>query len=477
MGQGRDLTRGSLLWNLVVMSVPIMLSNFIQVVYNLTDTYFLGQMDKGSTEAVAVTGLAFPLIFLFASLGGGLAVATTALVSRYKGQGKIEKVKHVLGQTWLLIAFFLVFLVVVAFYGIQPILNLLHTPAEIMQSSFQYLQLIMFGIAMMFIFFCFQSFSVGIGDTVSPMIINIVSVIINVALDPILIYGHFGFAAMGVKGAAIATLIARVFTALMACYYMFSRYRRFIPEIRDFFPDFVVIKRILNIAVPASMAQTTTSLGFVVMQGLVNSFGTAVISANAIGFRFVNFVMMPPMGISNALSSIIGQNLGAGKPERAVKSFYISLGLSTAIMTVGSMLLYFKGDKLSAIFVNDPTVISLANEMLKINSIAVWCFGFLFMFWGVFNGSGHTKPVMIADLIRLWVVRIPMAYLLSGYFCARSANWHPYLHELVTFSASILADTPYTSLWWPMIFSNISAVLMATYIYRRGTWLKMKDEE
>jgi putative MATE family efflux protein len=477
MTQGRDLTSGSLLWNLVAMSVPIMLSNFIQVVYNLTDTYFLGQMSDKATEAVAITGLAFPLIFLFASFGQGLAVATTALVSRYKGQGRPEKIKHVLGQTWFLNLIFLSFLVLVTVFGIRPMLDLLQTPAAIVENAQTYIQLIMFGVVMMFIFFIYQSFAVAIGDTISPMVINVISVLINVFLDPILIYGLAGAPAMGVRGAGTATLLARIFTVAMAGYYMFRRYRDFIPELADFFPNFTSIRKILGIAIPSSMAQTTTSLGFVVMQGLVNSFGTAVMSAHAIGTRFVNFIMMPPMGISNALAGIIGQNLGAKKPDRAIKSFHISLGLSMAIMTTGSLLIYFQGDRLSSLFINDPEVIGLANEMLKINSIAVWFFGFLFMFWGVFNGSGHTRPVMVADILRLWLIRLPMAYLLSGYFCSMAQDWPNFLRRFVEWSASILKDMPYTSLWWPMIFSNVSAVLMATWIYRRKTWLKPKEED
>lgn len=476
MAQGRDLTTGSLFWNLVLMSVPIMFSNFIQVVYNLTDTYFLGQMEQGGTEAVAVTGLAFPIIFLMASLGQGLAVATTALVSRYKGQGELAKIHKVLGQTWLLNLVFLSFLAIVAFTAILPLLNALQTPPEIIADAFTYIQLIVFGVIMMFIFFIFQSFAVAVGDSVSPMIINIVSVLINVALDPIMIYGLAGCPAMGVKGAGIATLIARICTVLMAGYCMLRYFREYIPALADFKPDFSRIKSILTITVPASMAQTTTSLGFVVMQGLVNSFGTQIITANAVGSRFVNLFMMPPMGISNALAGIIGQNLGAEKPQRAIESFRIALVTVMVIMTGGSLVLYHFGDRLTAIFVNDLQVIGYANEMLKINSIAVWFFGFLFVFWGVFNGSGHTRPVMIADILRLWLIRLPMAYLLSGYFCRSQIEFPGWLQHFLQQAASILSDTPYTALWWPMIFSNMSAVLMAAWIYRRKTWLNQKVE-
>jgi putative MATE family efflux protein len=365
-------------------------------------------------------------------------------------------------------------LFIVSLFGIKPILNLLKTPAEIIGDAQDYIQMILLGIIMMFMFFIYQSFAVAIGDSLSPMLINCISVLINIVLDPLLIYGKFGLPAMGVQGAGLATLLARVFTVLMAGGFVLKNYRHFLPAARDFIPVFASIRRILAIAIPSSMAQTTTSLGFVLMQGLVNSFGTAVMSAHAIGTRFVNFIMMPPMGISNALAGIIGQNLGANKPERAIKSFHIALFLSMIIMTTGSLLIYFKGDQLSSIFINDPQVIALANEMLKINSIAVWFFGFLFMFWGVFNGSGHTRPVMIADILRLWLIRLPMAYLLSGYLL--NWQWPGPVRTILKVCASVLAERPYTALWWPMIVSNISAVLMATWIYKKGNWLRaIKD--
>jgi len=472
MKQSRDLTSGSLFWNLVIMSIPIMFSNFIQVVYNLADTFFLGQMTQGATEGVAVTGIAYPIVFLMSSLGQGLAVATTALVARYRGLGENGKIRLVLGQTFLLNLFFLSFLLLIALFGVKPILGLLHTPEAILVSAVEYISLILFGAVMMFIFFIFQSFAVASGDSISPMLINLISVLLNLALDPVLIFGLAGFPVLGVKGAGIATLVSRIGTVVMAAYCMFRYYREFIPGLSDMKPDFSRIRVILSVAIPASMAQTTTSLGFVAMQGLVNSFGTAIISANAIGNRFVNFIMMPPMGISSAMAGIIGQNLGAGKPERAIRTFHIALLMVVTIMTCGAMVLYHRGDKLTAIFVNDPQVIGFANEMLKINSIAVWFFGFLFVLWGVFNGSGHTRPVMIADLLRLWLIRLPMAYLLAGYFC--NQGWPVWIEEILQHSASLLADRPYTAIWWPMIFSNLLAALMAAIIYRRKTWLNAK---
>ncbi|MGM0599564.1 MAG: MATE family efflux transporter [Candidatus Rifleibacteriota bacterium] len=475
MKQGRDLTSGSLLFNLIAMAVPIMFSNFIQVFYNLTDTFFLGQMEKGSTQAVAVTGLAFPMIFLFISLGQGLAVATTALVSRYKGRGDIERIKHILGQTWLLSALFLSFLGLMVAFGIMPMLRLIDTPAEILDRAFDYTRLILSGIMMLFVFFNYQSFAIAMGDTISPMAINCISLLINVVLDPILIYGLGGFPEMGVRGAGLATLLARTLTVVMASIYMYKRYRTFIPGLADFKPVFGSIRLVLKVAIPSSMAQTTTSLGFVVMQGLVNSFGTTVMSAHAIGHRFVSFIMMPPMGISNALAGIVGQNLGAGQPDRARKSFYVAMGLSTTIMTIGTFFLYFKGNLVSSFFISDPEAVKLINEMLKINSIALWFFGFLFMFWGVFNGSGHTRPVMFADILRLWLIRLPLAYLLSGYFCSRDGNLPLIVQQFFNSAASILADKPYTALWWPMIVSNVSASIFALIIYRKGDWVELKE--
>jgi putative MATE family efflux protein len=273
----------------------------------------------------------------------------------------------------------------------------------------------------------------------------------------------------------MATLVARIMTVLMASIFMYKKYNKFIPGLADFKPVFGSIRLIFKVAVPSSMAQTTTSLGFVVMQGLVNSFGTTVMSAHAIGHRFVSFIMMPPMGISHGLAGIVGQNLGADQPDRARKSFYVALGLSTTIMTIGTSFLYFKGDLISSLFIQDPEVVSLINEMLKINSIALWFFGFLFMFWGVFNGSGHTRPVMFADILRLWLIRLPMAYLFSGYFLRIGYDWPPIIARFLEASASILAHKPYTALWWPMIVSNVSASVFALIIYRKGNWVELKE--
>ncbi len=471
MADGRNLTEGSIVKNLIVLSLPMMFSNLIQVVYNLTDTYWLGQLASGSTEAVAVTGIAFPLVFLFASLGQGIAVATTALISRFKGANEPEKIRMYLGQVGLLLTVFMLIFFAIALFFIKPVLLLLNTPETILESSQIYIRLIMFGMGLMFVFFGFQSFAMGIGDGMSPMVINLISVIVNLVLDPIMIYGWIGCPAMGLEGAALATLISRAFSVILSFYVMKRYFASYIPSFAMLRPDYLKIKEILRIGIPASLAQTTTSLGFVVMQGLVNKFGTEIISANSIGFRFVNFIMMPPMGMSNALSSIIGQCLGAGKKDRAIRSFHVSLVLVMIIMTIGSSLLYFHGDSLSAVFINDPLVVGYANEMLKINSIAVWIFGFLFMFWGVFNGSGYTKPVMIVDLVRLWIVRIPMAFLLSGYLVAAIPWQTGTIHSLLVWCASILGDKSYTSIWWPMIFSNFISTTVAFWIYRKGYWL------
>jgi putative MATE family efflux protein len=472
MIEGKNLTEGSLAKNLISMALPLMLSNFIQVVYNLTDTYWLGQMAEGATEAVAITGICFPLVFFFSSFGHGFAVASTALVSRFRGQQNELAIRQTLGQLTIIMLGFMAAFFCVAVFFLETFLGFLNTPAAILPMAVTYIGIIMLGMGFMFAFFSFQSFSVGLGDTLSPMYINIISVVANIILDPILIYGLNGFPQMGIKGAAIATLFSRILAVVIAIVVMFVKFRKLIPEPKFFIPNLKLQKTIFSIAVPSSMAMTTTSFGFIFMQSLVNSLGTSIISAHAIGNRLVNFIMMPPMGISSALATIVGQNLGAGKVKRAVKSFHVALVMSMIIMTCGSSILWFFGDSITSIFLADKTVVGFSNEMLKINSIAVWIFGFLFMFWGVFNGSGHTRPVMIIDFFRLWVIRLPLAYLLCGYFVSRYTGDNSWLIKIINWTATILGEKSYTGLWWPMIVSNFISVLIAFYIYSKGTWKK-----
>jgi Na+-driven multidrug efflux pump len=242
------------------------------------------------------------------------------------------------------------------------------------------------------------------------------------------------------------------------------------PRLSVLKPKWKIIGNILKISIPASVGQSVTSFGFLILQGFVNSFGTVVISTFSIGNRMTGLFMMPAMGISNALATVVGQNLGAGKTERVKESVGKAFQLVYLILSFGCVILYFFGAELTKIFITEPAVVEVGSRMFKVTSLATFFFGVEFLFSGVFNGAGHTAATLRVNISRLWLFRIPLCYILSGRILdfdviARSAI-APLLEKL----AQPLSAFPYDALWWSMVISNIIAGLWAFIIYKKGKW-------
>lgn len=471
---GSDLTQGSIIRNLIRLSLPIMLANFMQTFYNLADTFWLGKMAVNAKGAVSTAGIAYPLVWTLSSFGFGFAIAGTALVARFKGADQPEKIKESIGQFALILVVFTAIFLLLSMVFLPNILQWLQVPAEILEMSQIYMRIILIGMSFMFIFMFYQAIAHGLGDMISPMKIQVVSVLTNVILDPFMIFGIGFFPEMGVRGAALATLFSRFLAAAMAIWLFRKHSRGLFPRLEDLRPRWKMLKNILKIAVPASVGHSITSFGFLILQGFVNSFGTVVISTFSIGNRMTSIFMMPAMGISNALATVVGQNLGAGKIDRVHDSLNKSFLLVFAILGVGCTLLYFFGAELTRFFIDDPAVIEVGIRMFKVTSIATFIFGVTFIFTGVFNGSGLTGATLRVNISRLWLFRIPLCYILSGRILdygifARSAI-APMLESL----AQPLSAHPYDALWWSMVFSNSIAGLWSWIIYKRGKWKHLK---
>jgi len=471
---GMDLTSGGIYKNMMKLALPIMLSNFMMTFYNLTDAFWLGKLGENAMNAVSVAGIAFPLIFFLSSFGIGFVVAGTALISQFKGAGTPEMMKKVVGQfVIILIAFSIVFLTF-SFLFLDGILSLLHVPDAIFEVSKQYISYILVGVFFMFIFLTYQSFAHGLGDTISPMKIQIISVSLNVVLDPIFIFGIGFMPRLETVGAAQATLISRIVAAGLALYFLKKKTKHIIPNLQEIKPDKILLKKILDIAIPASIAHSITSFGFIILQGFVNTYGTLVISVFSIGNRMMGLFMMPAMGISNALATMVGQNLGAKKISRAVKSVKVGMVLVLLIMLVGCSLLYFFGSTLTRFFINDPAIADVGERMFKVVSFAALIFSVLFVFMGVFNGSGHTRPTMVLNISRLWFLRIPLVFILSGKILEFAFIRDSFLNGILTKLSIPLSDHSYDALWWSMLISNVLTTLLAVIIYRQGKWKEGK---
>ena len=426
------------------LALPIMAGNFLQTLYNLTDAWFLGKVDVASLSAPSV---AMPIIWFLTVFAMGFSMAGTTLIAQARGMGSDDKVNLYLGQ----LTFFLLLLsIVISIFGIlvtDPILFLMNTPTEVSDLASVYLRIIFAGLPFMFLTVIQQAAYQGVGNGVTPLIIQSVTVGLNVIMDPIFIFGWGPIPPMGVKGAAWATLLARSIAALLALILLVRGYGGLKLKLSNMKPRRKELKLLIRVGLPTSLGQAMTALGFTVLQGVINGFGTAAIAAFGVGNRLIGLFNMPAMGISQATAALVGRHLGADDKEKARSIVHMSLTTIMVFLIPSMTVTFLFGNHFTRFFVNDPQVIALGARLFQVVSASVIFFGLFTVFGGVFQGGGYTKPYMILNIVRLWVLRLPLAWFF-GYPLGMGPD----------------------GVWWAMFISNIGVFVASALIYRRGRW-------
>jgi len=448
-GRINPTNRGMLLSNpigqsLITLAAPIMLANLFQTTYNLIDTFWLGKLGK---VAVAAPAIAWPLIFLMISLGLGFTVAGTALVAQNTGAQRHEEAHKTAGQLLTLMLISSIVIAVIGVVGARPLMLLMGAGPDLIDAATAYLQIIYCGLPALFGVFVFTALLNAIGDTITPMKLIGASVALNLLLDPLLIFGWGPFPAWGVTGAAVATVISRGIFSIIGIALLFSGKMELHIRRRHLVLHWRTIREILLIGAPASLGQSGTAIGFSIMTGILARFGTAVIGAFGIGSRIISVATMPAMGLGQATATIVAQNLGAGKKQRAERCAWIAMGISTAFLIAAAIAVYLLRTSLIRVFVTDPDVIRLGERMFSLIAVAFPFVGILQVIIGTYQGSGHTVYSMFFSLFRLWGLRIPLVYFLG-------------------FTLAMRAD----GVWWAMILSNLGATLLSIGFFLTRNW-------
>ncbi len=441
---GRDMTRGPLTRNLLAVAWPIMLSFLLQTLYNLADAFWLGKLGKTALTAPVIT---MHIVFVGMALAMGLGMAGTTLVSQYRGARRFGDMGRAGGQTLVILSIVGTVLAAAGLSLSTPLLRLLQTPPDAFHETLVYMRWIMAGIPLMFVFFVYQGIHTGMGDTIDPLHLSVISVGLNVVLDPILIFGIGPFPRMEVAGAAVATCVARALASGIGLARLFAGDRGFKLHRGDLAWDRPMAGKILRIGLPVALGQMGTALGFTFLIGIVNRFGSAVTAAFGIGNRIIMMANVPAMGLSQANATAVGQNLGAESPERAARSVRNSVLLTGGILFPITTCMFFFGAAISRLFINDPEVVQYGHDLFRIISPSVLAFGFVLVMLGSFRGSGHTLPVMVLNMGRLWIIRIPAAYLLA-----------------------LVAGMGPTGLWLGMFLSNTITAVAAIAWFSTGSW-------
>ena len=437
-------TTGSIYKGLWVLGWPVMLMHLLQTFYNLIDTFWLGKVGK---VAIAAPTVSWPMIFVVISIAAGFAVAGQTLVSQYTGARDKRMADYSAAQVTILVLFIGTALGIIGFFITPALLNWMNVAAGVEEGATYYMKTIFLGVPLVFGSFVTASLLTGWGDTRTPLKILSVGVILNILMDPLLIFGLGPFPEMGVFGAAIATVFSRMVSSVLGFYLLFSGRIGLMIRVKDLKPDFVFLKKVIGIAIPASTGQVGTAIGYTVLMKFVAYFGTAVIDGYGIGNRVLSLATMPIFGFSRAVATMVGQNLGANnhvRTARVIRTGYIFAALITGIGAIIFML--FKVP-LVKIFINNLDVIETGSKFFFIIGISLPFLGILMTSFGIFNAAGQTKFTMGISLLRLWGLRIPLIYLLS-----------------------INMGMGYSSIYWIMTWTTIFTALLGLMFIKRGVW-------
>ena len=411
---GKDLTTGSIPKHLLFISIPMLIGNFLQVAYNLVDAMWVG--NKVGEDALGAVGVSFPIFFILIGIASGATIATTILVSQYYGAKDYENVERVVNTSFSITIIFSLILSVLGIIFSDNLLRLMNTPNEIFDFASSYLKIMMAGFTFTFISFLVTSILRGIGDTVTPLIFMALGAVINIVLDPLLIMGVGPFPQLGLNGAAYASLISTIIGCLTGIIYLNSRNHLVSFNIRNLRLDKHIALLILKIGLPSATQQTLVSLGMFVITAFVNVFGKSATTAFAAVGRIDSIAFMPAMSMSMAVSTLTGQNLGAGKPER-IKDVFKSGTVMTCIITITISLVAvaIPGFILNMFGIGNSgtEVVEIGTSYLRIVGSSYILFAIMFISNGVINGAGHTMTTMMISLVSLWVIRVPLAWIMS----------------------------------------------------------------
>jgi putative MATE family efflux protein len=481
-----ELTSGSIGEPLFFLSLPIIVTNLLQVAYNLADTFWLGQY---STEALAAISFAFPMVFFLISLGMGISVAGSVLVAQHTGADEPEKAQYAASQTVTFAVLASVFFGVTGYFFVEDFLRFVGASESVLPGATAYLQVMALGLAFLFGFIVFISLMRGSGDTVTPMLVMFGTVVLNVVLDPFLIFGWtvvesaplvgtIAFPELGVQGAAIATIFSRGVAMAVGLAIMLSGARgvKIVP--REMVPDPAYVRKLLRIGVPASIEGTGRSISVNLMLIVVGTFSTPVVAAFGVGTRIFSLIFMPAIAVDRGVETMTGQNIGADKPDRANTANHFAAKASFGILAAVGVVVFFTAPTIVGVFSPDEQVVRIGAEFLRWVAPTFGFIGVVRAYSGGFRGSGKTLTAAALAILMLGFIRLPVSWVASRVVDVSTVSVS--VPGLGTFTTDVLAGTLVAEafahslgsrgIWLGFAVSNVLAALLAWAWFSRGTW-------
>ncbi len=413
----KDFTAGNEAKLILQFSIPLVIGNIFQNLYNVVDSMIVG--NYLGKEALGAVGASFPIIFTLVSMVIGVGSGASTVVSQYFGAKQMDKVKRTIDTIFI---FFLASSVVVTAVGIglsEQLFKLINLPEEIIPLAVTYLNIYLAGMFFFFGFAGITSILRGMGDSKTPLYFMVIATISNVLLDLLFVV----VLKTGIEGVAYATLISHAGAFFTAAWYLNKKHPIIKLSFRKYIFDRAIFKSCVKIGLPTGFQQSFVAFGMIAIMSIVNGFGTNAVAAYTAAMRIDSFVKMPAITFSSALSTFVGQNLGAFKEGRAKKGLRLTMYFSLGYCLFISILIIVFGRYIMELFTPDPDVIAIGQDYLVIVSSFYLLFAIMFTFTGFLRGAGATLIPMATTFTALYVFRIPMAYFLSSEIGVNGIWW------------------------------------------------------
>ena len=442
------LTSGSMTRGIFSLALPIIGANTLAVTMELANAFFLGKLGSDALAAITMSGA---VVFFLMTFGSGLSIGTVAMVSRAYGERNYAKAEHIGAQSLILGVFVALIIGITGFLLCEPMLELLGAKGAVLEMGTTYLKVLFSGLFLMFFFFQGNAVFQGSGDTVTPMKIGALSMVINICLDPILIFGLLGNPKMGVAGAAVSSLIARgVGSILMARVILRGKHAvRFTRELLVI--DLPVMRQLLAVGLPGAVQMMIRSSSVLVLTRIAATFEPVVLAALGVGNRIFSVFLLPGFGFGAASSTIVGQNLGARNPARAERGALLTAGYYLVLILPLAVPIFIFARPVAALFNGEEQFVTLASQFIRFI-----CIGALFLSPGMvfsqaLQGAGATMTPMLVTAVTLYCIQIPLTWFLAV---------HLGLHA--------------RGIWWANISSGFVNAILMSAVFMGGGWKKKR---
>lgn len=450
-GEEHDYTKGSIQSSIVLLAIPMILELSLESVFAVVDMYFVSKLPD-SRAAVATVGLTESMVTLIYTVGIGLSTAATALVARRIGEKDIAKASHAGAQSILLAILVSVLMATLGYCYAPDLLQIMGAQQEVILAGTEFSRIMLGGTTAIILLFLINGIFRGAGDPMIAMKSLWLASLINIILCPLLIFGYGIFPELGLTGAAVATTIGRTAGVFYQTYHLFKGSGMLKIKREHFKIDWAIQKSILTLAWPATLQFFIQSGSWIFLAYLVSTTGSTDASAGyQIAIRNVVFFILPAWGLSNAAATLVGQNLGAGNPDRAQKSVLLTTRYNIYFMAAVMLLFVFFSSPIISIFTSQEEVHRYGVLALQIMGAGYIFYGIGMVMMQALNGAGDTRTPTWINFVGFWLFQIPVAILMARYF-----GWGP----TGAFIAIPLAET--------------FVALAAWYFFKRGSWKEIK---